>query len=116
MGEVYAIEPFSTNGVGLVVDAPPTYIFRYMSPRRASKEERRILQGIWERFRGLPFCDRWVKDLIPERPLQKLLELTSKGSLFGYHVLVERSKGLVAQAEHTVILHEDGVEVTTSGT
>lgn len=116
VGEVYAIEPFSTNGVGLVVDAPPTYIFRYMSPRRASKEERRILQGIWERFRGLPFCDRWVKDLIPERPLQKLLELTSKGSLFGYHVLVERSKGLVAQAEHTVILHEDGVEVTTSGT
>jgi len=112
--EIYAIEPFATNGVGFVVDSPEIYIFRYMSPKKAKKAEREILRAIWNRFKSLPFCDRWVSDIIPNETLTKLLELSFKGSLHGYHVLIEKGKGLVAQAEHTVIIHEDGVEVTTS--
>lgn len=112
--EVYAIEPFVTNGFGLVVSSPGTYIFRYISPRNVGKHDKEILKAIWARFKSLPFCDRWVKDLITGNPLAKLLELASKASLHGYNVLVEKGRGLVAQAEHTVIVHEDGVEVTTS--
>ena len=112
--EVYAIEPFATNGAGFVIDSPEVYIFRYMSPKKAKKDEREILRIIWDRFKSLPFCDRWVHDIIPSETLTKLLELSFKGSLHGYHVLIEKGKGLVAQAEHTVIIHEDSVEVTTS--
>ncbi|MHC1636929.1 MAG: type II methionyl aminopeptidase [Candidatus Nezhaarchaeales archaeon] len=112
--EVYAIEPFATNGAGLVVDSPEIYIFRYMSPKKAKKDEKEILRAIWNRFKSLPFCDRWVSDIIPSETLTKLLELSFKGSLYGYHVLIEKGRGFVAQAEHTVIIHEDGVEVTTS--
>jgi len=112
--EVYAIEPFVTNGLGVVTDSPEVYIFRYLSPKKAKKADKEILAAIWDRYKGLPFCDRWVSDLIPQDTLSKLLELLRTGSLYGYHVLVEKGKGLVAQAEHTVIVLEDGVEVTTS--
>ena len=112
--EVYAIEPFATNGAGLVVDSPEAYIFRFLSPKKANKADKEILTAIWQRFKSLPFCDRWVKDLIPRDTLSKLLELSRTGSLYSYHVLVERGRGLVAQSEHTVIILEDGVEITTS--
>jgi len=112
--EVYAIEPFVTNGLGVVIDSPEVYIFRYLSPKKAKKADKEILATIWHRFKGLPFCDRWVRDLIPQDTLPKLLELSRTGSLYGYHVLVEKGRGLVAQAEHTIIVLEDGVEVTTS--
>ncbi|MDH5815962.1 MAG: type II methionyl aminopeptidase [Candidatus Nezhaarchaeota archaeon] len=113
VNEVYAIEPFATNGAGLVIDSPDVYIFRYLSPRKAKKFERKILTTIWNRFRSLPFCDRWVRDIIPQETLSKLMELTLIGSLYGYHVLVEKGRGFVAQSEHTVIICEDGVEVIT---
>lgn len=112
--EVYAIEPFATNGTGLVVDSPEVYIFRYLSPKKATKSEREILATIWNRFRSLPFCDRWVRDIIPQGTLSKLMKFSLAGALYGYHVLVEKGRGFVAQAEHTVIVCEDGVEVTTS--
>jgi len=112
--EVYAIEPFVTNGLGAVVDSPEVYIFRYLSPKKAKKADKEILATIWHRFKSLPFCDRWVRDLIPRDTLLRLLELSRTGSLYGYHVLVEKGRGLVAQAEHTIIVLEDGVEVTTS--
>lgn len=111
--EVYAVEPFATNGIGLVMDSPDVYIFRYVSPRKAKKPDRDVLLTIWNRFKSLPFCDRWVYDIIPHETRSKLFELTSMGCLYGYHVLIERSRGLVAQAEHTIIVHDDGVEVTT---
>jgi methionyl aminopeptidase len=112
--EVYAIEPFVTNGLGVVIDSPEVYIFRYLSPKKAKKTDKEVLAAVWQRFKGLPFCDRWVRDLIPQNTLQKLLELSYTGSLYGYHVLIEKGRGLVAQAEHTVIVLEDTVEVTTS--
>jgi methionyl aminopeptidase len=112
--EVYAIEPFVTNGLGVVSDSPEVYIFRYLGPKKAKKADREILMAIWHRYKSLPFCDRWVSDLIPQDTLPKLLELSRVGSLYGYHVLVEKGKGLVAQAEHTIVVLEDGVEVTTS--
>jgi methionyl aminopeptidase len=112
--EVYAVEPFVTNGLGVVTDSPEVYIFRYLSPKKAKKTDREVLAAIWHRFKGLPFCDRWVSDLIPNDTLPKLLELSRTGSLYGYRVLVEKGRGLVAQAEHTIIVLEDGVEVTTS--
>jgi methionyl aminopeptidase len=112
--EVYAIEPFVTNGLGVVIDSPEVYIFRYLSPKKAKKADKEVLAAVWQRFKGLPFCDRWVRDLIPQNTLQKLLELSYTGSLYGYHVLIEKGRGLVAQAEHTVIVLEDTVEVTTS--
>ena len=111
--EVYAIEPFATNGAGVVVDSREMYIFRYMSLKGVKKDDKSLLTAIRDRFKSLPFCDRWLKDLVPHNTLSKLLELTSRGALYGYHVLVEKGKGLVAQAEHTVIVHEDGVEITT---
>ncbi len=36
-----------------------------------------------------------------------------QGVLHSYPILIEHEKGLVSQAEHTMIVTEDGCEVTT---
>jgi alpha-tubulin suppressor-like RCC1 family protein len=45
-----------------------------------------------------------------------LRELVGVGALHPYHVLKERGDGVVAQAEHTVIVTEQGCEVITRST
>jgi methionyl aminopeptidase len=41
-------------------------------------------------------------------------ELLKSRSLQSYPQLIEKSRAIVAQAEHTVIITKDGCEVTTS--
>lgn len=111
-GEVYAIEPFATNGAGHVVEERNTYIFSYGGRKVRSKKERLLIDIIWKRFRFLPFCERWIMDL-PEDLKNSLSSLQRRGSIYGYPVLREVKGGIVSQWEHTVIVLKHGVLVTT---
>lgn len=110
-GQVIAIEPFATNGIGLVVEGSLLEIFSVirMKPVRMPAE-RDLLKKIGE-FNGLPFARRWLKDA--KRMDATLFGLMRAGIVHGYPILVEHQKGLVSQAEHTMIITEDGCEVTT---
>lgn len=110
-GQVIAIEPFATNGVGLVVEGPYTEIYGIMHKKPVRMPaERELLKRI-ETFHGLPFARRWVADI--KRVDMTLNSLARLGIIHGYPILVEHDKGLVSQAEHTMIVTEDGCEVTT---
>jgi methionyl aminopeptidase len=116
VGDVVAIEPFATNGAGHVVSGPGSNIyiyndsvgFRFIRDQRM----RGIVHQIKSRFHGLPFAERWCVDEIPgcERVLHRLTLLKP---LKHYPQLIDAKKGVVTQAEHTVIVCEDGCEVTT---
>ncbi|MDW8043789.1 MAG: type II methionyl aminopeptidase [Nitrososphaerota archaeon] len=115
-GKVYAIEPFVTrsDASGRVVDSDSVEIFRV--PRtsveragRLAKEQRELLLRIHEATGGLPYAVRWFKDI----DLELHGSLYRRGYVHGYAVLVERSGAPVAQAEHTVVVWEDGAEVIT---
>ena len=60
---------------------------------------------------GLPFARRWVSGL--KRSEKTLDGLVRAGVIHAYPVLVEEAGGMVSQAEHTLIVTEDGCEVTT---
>lgn len=110
-GQVIAIEPFATTGIGLVGEGSYTEIFGIsrIKPVRMPYE-REMLKAIQE-FHGLPFAHRWVANIkYSEKAINSLLR---QGILHSYPVLVEHNKGLVSQAEHTMIVTEDGCEVTT---
>jgi len=114
-GDVLAIEPFVTTGVGFVEDRENVYIFRYQRdvPVRL-RMTRQLLREIKQEYGTLPFAERWLSKKFSKIRLELCLkELVSGGALWPYHVLVERSGGKVAQAEHTVIVTEKGCEVTT---
>jgi len=102
-GEVIAIEPFATNGMGSIGNGPFGNIMRFRRDPGASDP---ALAAMFGRFRTLPFTARWVT--APEE--QRLLEKVRR-TLQTYPVFVERGHGFVAQAEHTVLVGATGAEV-----
>jgi methionyl aminopeptidase len=116
-GEVYAIEPFVTlpEAVGHVDDSPQTTIFRLLKAKSVKTESaKKLLKHIEANFRTLPFAERWLIGVVPrEEHDAAFKELLSSRAIMSYPVFVEASKKPVAQAEHTVLLTDNGCEVLT---
>lgn len=108
-GEVYAIEPFATTGAGTVEDSKYSYIYRMPSQKTSTP----FLSYIAHKFKTLPFTARWLVSKFPKaQELIKRFALT--GTIQSYPVLMEREKGIVSQAEHTLIVKKNGCEVTSA--
>lgn len=114
-GDVVALEPFITDGAGEVEDMPEVYIFRYLSGESVSgRMAKQTLRKIKSNYGELPFAERWLtRDLSRIRLQMTLRELLASEALHPYYVLKESEDGLIAQAEHTMIVTEDGCEVIT---
>jgi len=115
-GKVYAIEPFGTNGAGYVVEGKNVYIYSLVREKKVKDElSRFVLENIRERYNGLPFAERWLKNIVNERErlLKILKELVKLKILHAYPVLLEAAGGVVAQFEHTVLVLERDIIVTT---
>ncbi|MDD1775403.1 MAG: type II methionyl aminopeptidase [Methanobacterium sp.] len=114
-GDVLAIEPFVTNGVGLVTDMKEAYIFRFLRDRPLRMaQSRKMLQEIVQNYRNLPFAGRWLQESMKSRQFNLVLRnLISSRALYPYHVLKEKSNARVAQAEHTVIVEPEGCRIIT---
>lgn len=111
---LYAIEPFTTNGSGKVRDGRPSGI--YQIQKEASVRDnfaREVLAFIIEEYSTLPFASRWIHAKFGTRGLLALRQIQAAGILHEYAQLVETGKGIVAQAEHTVLVTKDKVVVTT---
>ena len=105
-GEVIAIEPFATNGLGSIGNGPFGNIMRF---RRDPKSADPAVTAMFDRFRTLPFTARWVAGPEEMRALEKI-----RRTLQSYPVFVERGRGHVAQAEHTVLVGPAGAEVLSN--
>jgi methionyl aminopeptidase len=111
VGDVIAIEPFATDGGGKVTEGADEEI--YMLESEASvrnRQARQALEQIVKEFKTLPFARRWLDT---SRAKMALRRLEQQGVVHGYPVLQEDEGNLVSQREHTVIVTEDGCEVTT---
>ncbi len=107
-GMVIAIEPFATDGSdGMVLESIPSniYLLENIKPVR-NMEARKILKCIKEEFHTLPFAARWI-----EKKFGKLgfgfRMLEREGIIRSYPQLIEKSKGMVAQSEHTIIVKKE---------
>ena len=110
-GDVIAIEPFATNGSGRISEGPINEIYGFSAPRPVRlPAARSLLKEITENYRTLPFARRWLKG---ERVEYALMLLLRSGAVHPYPVLWEVEGSLVSQAEHTVVILEEGCEVTT---
>ena len=115
-GMTFAIEPFATNGKGLIYEGGEAAIFGLASPRPLQSELARSLLTVIRSFSGLPFS---LHDLItPEWPYDKvksgLGELIKAGVVTGYAPLLEQGDGMVAQAENSVLVDEKGNVIITT--
>jgi len=115
-GDVFAVEPFATNGAGRVSDGSQVEIFMLIEKRPVRlRESRRLMNYADEKFQGLPFAERWLYADFTSKLLlgSALKELMAFGVLHPYPVLSDAGKGLVSQAEKTVVIEKDGARVLT---
>ncbi len=115
-GQVVAVETFVTDGVGYVLDSDNVQIFQKngeVNPR--SPETRKITSKIDSDFKTYPFAIRWLsKELDSEFKIRKAInELNSFGVITSFPTLVEKGNGMVAQAEHEVIVEKDSCTIVT---
>jgi methionyl aminopeptidase len=106
-GEIIAIEPFATNGGGAIENGPFGNIVRFRSDPGGGDP---AVARLFSRFRTLPFTARWVDGPEEQDALRRARRL-----LQAYPVFIEEERGLVAQAEHTVLVTAAGAEVLSSG-
>ncbi|SDM57876.1 methionyl aminopeptidase [Halogranum gelatinilyticum] len=111
VGDVVAIEPFATDGRGKVTEGADEEIYELQAERSVrNRQARQVLDQITSEFDNLPFAGRWVDS---PRANMALRRLKQADVIRGYPVLKEEDGRLISQAEHTVIVTEDGCEITT---
>ncbi len=104
---VYAIEPFSTSGLGLVYEGKLSGIYRFEEKKAVRfPEARKILSFIEQEYKTLPFCERWISRKFPHAKLSLSL-LEKSGILHQYPQLIEKNHGKVSQAETTVLVTDN---------
>jgi methionyl aminopeptidase len=110
-GDVVAIEPFATDAGGKVTEGSTEEIYSLEAERSVrNREARQALEQITEQYRTLPFATRWLDVRRPEMAIRRLKQADI---VHGYPVLKESEGSLVSQKEHTLIVTESGIEVTT---
>ena len=111
---LYAIEPFSTSGNGKVYDGKPSGIYQLISEKNIRNPiARQVLELIKKEYQTLPFCSRWIVKKFGTKALIGLKQLEENKNLHHYAVLVETSHKNVAQTEHTILIEDKEIIVTT---
>jgi methionyl aminopeptidase len=112
-GMVVAIEPFATDGAGRVVERGTAEVFRaHGGNGDVPGVDPDVLSAIGA-FNGLPFARRQLAAFDRGRVEATLRALTDARRLAGYPPLVDADGRRIAQAEHTIYVGTEGVEVLT---
>lgn len=115
-GMTFAIEPFGTDGKGMIYETGTPTIFSCVGKGTVRSDLAKTLWTQIKKYEGLPFA---IHDLVSAQfPANKvfngLQELVRAGIIHGYPPLVEEAGGMVAQAENSVLVDENGiVHITT---
>lgn len=115
-GMTFAIEPFATNGKGLIRESGEPAIFSFVKKRPMRSSVTRLLLEKIRTYNGLPFAlhDFMGGKLSLLEVKQGFRELLNDGVVAGYAPLVEEDKTMVAQAENSVLVDRNGqVFITT---
>ncbi len=104
-GQAIAIEPFASDGAGLIQESGIPTVFMHVARKPVrSQFARQILKRI-ESYQGLPFTTRWLtREFGIGKVKLGLRELLNVGIVKGFPALPDIQKGFVSQAEHSVIV------------
>ena len=112
-GMVIAIEPFATNGAGLIEEKGDASVFNMIGKKSVRMGFVRNIQKEIEDFQGLPFTTRWLCSKFSENQVKYALnQLKQLGVLKEYPPLVEKQNGLVSQAENSFLIDDKVVCLT----
>ena len=111
-GQVFAVEPFATTGEGFVKDGKLSGIYNLVMPKNV-RSGREILEYIMKNYNTLPFARKWLLANFSEFKINFGLRMLERENIIQqYHQLIERSNGIVSQAEHTVKIADKPIVLT----
>ena len=103
--QALAIEVFVTNGSGWVKESSDVQIFQFKEDKGSRiREGKKIIEIAKNKFDGLPFAKRWIKNIPGAKLDLAIRDLVNRGCLTDYPVLKERDNSLVAQWEESFIV------------
>lgn len=107
-GMVFAIEPFASTGAGIVQDSGSATVFELENKKPVRNMiTRQVLKEI-ESYNGLPFTTRWLTKKFGAKAKYALREMEQLGMLHEHPPLADKDKGMISQAEHSVLIDNDG--------
>jgi methionyl aminopeptidase len=108
-----AVEPFATTGAGMIHEKGEANVFSMTGRKSVRMGFVRDIQKEIESYEGLPFTKRWLFRKFSEAQVNYALkQFEQLGILHSYAPLVERSNGLVSQAENSFYIGEEVVQLT----
>ncbi|TFG32556.1 type II methionyl aminopeptidase [Candidatus Thorarchaeota archaeon] len=116
IGEMYAIEPFATNGNGTIRNSPNAYIFSndLKNKKKIDRPTLRVRNAARHLFKTLPWAPRWLHGKITGADIDVAIKaLVRAGAIHGYPVLIEGKNGMVSQFEHSIFVGPDSAIVST---
>ncbi len=113
-GQVIAVEPFATTGEGVVLESSNPEVFAQLASNPVRDATARAILKEIQSYEELPFAKRWlVRKFSPLKAEIAFRQLHLAGNLQGFPPLIEKARGLVSQAEHTLLVTDSGCEVLT---
>ncbi len=111
--QVIAIEPFATTGQGLIHEKGEPSVFGLTGKKSVRVGFVRNIQKEIESFDGLPFTTRWLTKKFSSAQVKFALnQFKQLDILKEWPPLVERSDGLVSQAEHSLLVDDEVIVLT----
>jgi len=115
--EFYAIEPFITTGLGKSIYKEPNS--HYMLNDKYDKYELNLLENekifleyIKKTYSTLPFCQRWLFEIIDPTIycINDILKSLSKKKILNeYPPIYDIEGSIISQFEHTIYIKENGI-------
>lgn len=110
VGQIVAIEPFATDGKGYVTEGKGAEIYHLVGKRPIRAPAARAILKEIEQYKTLPFAKRWLS---AKHVDFAMMQLEKNGNISSYPILKEEKGKLVSQAEHTIMVEENGCTVIT---
>jgi len=108
----FAVEPFATDGAGVVYDGSNSNDFRITKDGNVRDSfARQVLSWLIENKKTLPFSQREIVKKFGSRALFALRSLEQAGIIEEYACLVEQNHGAVSQSETSFLIHDNQVEI-----
>ena len=107
-GMVFAIEPFASTGAGIVQDSGTATVFELIGKKPVRNPITRKVLAEIESYKGLPFTTRWLTRKFGVKAKYALKEMEQLGMLYAHPPLADKDQGMISQAEHSVLIDNDG--------
>ena len=107
-GMIFAIEPFASTGAGIVQDSGNATVFELSNKKPVRNPiTRQVLKEI-ESYDNLPFTTRWLTRKFGSKAKFALREMEQLGMLHSHPPLADKDKGMISQAEHSILIDDEG--------